>query len=221
MATQKIQLTESQLREMTRDVILEAIKNGELDENFLSNVWGGLTNAAKSTGQAIAQRGNKIMADYNAGAAQSAKQDIEKQIEKSKAIIKQEQEKINALRDKYNQYAKKADSYTDKANKNAEKRGSNTRYNGYGLSQDNNTKDFYNQDDVNNLNAAHNDQLRKTQFSSRMRGAQQAHNKIRKGQQAANGENKKGMHMPNKPQAATNESINLRNIIREAINNVL
>ena len=211
MATQKIQLKESVLREMTRSVILEALANGELDEGFLRNMFGGLKNAAQSTGQAIAQRGNKFMADYNAGAAQSAKQDIEKQIQKSQEVIKKEQEKINTLRAKYNQYAQNADKYTDKANQNAANRGSNTRYSGYGLSQDTNSQDFYNQSDMDRSN-----------FSSRMRGAQQAHNKMRKRQQPQTSENpRKRMQMPNKPQTAVSESVDLKNIIREAISNVL
>lgn len=197
MATQKIQLKESVLREMTRSVILEALANGELDEGFLRNMFGGLKNAAQSTGQAIAQK--------------SAKQDIEKQIQKSQEVIKKEQEKINALRAKYNQYAQNADKYTDKANQNAANRGSNTRYSGYGLSQDTNSQDFYNQSDMDRSN-----------FSSRMRGAQQAHNKMRKGQRPQTSENpRKRMQMPNKPQTAVSESVDLRNIIREAISNVL
>ena len=207
MATQKIQLKESELREMTKAIILEAVANGEIDEGFLSNMWGGMKNAAQSTGQAIAQRGNKFMADYNAGAAQSAKQDIEKQIQKSQEVIKKEQEKINALRTKYNQYAQNADKYTDKANQNAANRGSNTRYNGYNMAQDTNNQDFYNQSDVDRSN-----------FSARMRGAQQAHNKMRNGQQPSGGR-KPQMRMPRR--AAVNESVELRNIIRRAINNAL
>lgn len=167
MAKQTITLNEAQLRQIVEESVRTYLNENATEEGFFGNVWGGVKNAAQKTGQGFAQRGNKLMADYNAGAAQNVQQDIQKQIEKSQQVIAKEQEKINNLRNKYNQYVNKADQYTDKANQNAQNRGSNTRYNGYGMQQDTNTQDFYNQADMN-----------KAKFSSRMQGARQANRKM-------------------------------------------
>ena len=207
MATQKIQLKESELREMTKAIILEAVANGEIDEGFLSNLWGGVKNAGYKTGQAIAQRGNKIMGDINAGMANDVQREIDAQIQKSQQIINREQQKINNLRAKQRKYASNADKYINKANTNAKNWGSNTQYNNYNLAQDNRTQDFFNQRDLDRSN-----------FSARMNGAQQAHNKMRKAQQPSDG-NRPGMRMPRR--AAVNESVELKDIISSAINNAL
>lgn len=174
MKKQTIKLNEVQLQRMIEEGVKKYLNENATEEGFFGNVWGGVKNAAQKTGQGIAQRGNKLMADYNAGAAQNAQQDIQKQIQKSQQVIAKEQQKINDLRNKYNQYVNKADAYTDKANQNAQNRGSNTRYNGYGMQQDTNTQDFYNQNDMN-----------KAKFSSRMQGAQQANRKMRRQEKPA------------------------------------
>lgn len=167
-----MKITEAQLKQLIRESLSEVMDEEDMDEGFLGNLWGGVKNAAQSTGQGIAQRANKLAADYNAGAAQNAQKDIEAQIQKSQEVIAKEQQKINNLRAKYNQYVQKSDQYMQKANTNAQNRGSNTRYQGYGMQQDTRNQDFFNQGDMN-----------KAKFSSRMAGAQQAHRKMRNKQQ--------------------------------------
>ena len=167
----KMKITEAQLKQLIRESLDEIMDEEDMDEGFFGNLWGGVKNAAQSTGQGIAQRVNKMAADYNAGAAQNAQKDIEAQIQKSQEVIAKEQQKINNLRAKYNQYVQKSDQYMQKANANAQNRGSNTRYQGYGMQQDNQNQDFFTKGDMN-----------KAKFSSRMAGAQQAHNKMRRQQ---------------------------------------
>ena len=163
----EVKLTNEDLKRLIRESLEEIATEEGLDEGFFGNLWGGVKNAAQKTGQGIAQRGNKLAADYNAGAAQNAQKDIEAQIQKSQQIINREQQKINNLRAKYNKYVQNADMYTQKANQNAANRGSNTRYNGYGLQADTRKQDFYNQGDMNKKN-----------FAARMKGAQQARRKM-------------------------------------------
>ena len=145
-----IKINESMLKDIVCETISDYLNDNELDEGFLGNMWSGVKNAAQSTGQAIAQHGNKLMADYNAGVAQNLQQEIKNQIQKSQEIINREQAKINNLRAKYNSQINKTNSYVQKANQNAAKRMSNTRYTNYDLQQDKQKQDFYNQNDLSN-----------------------------------------------------------------------
>lgn len=74
MAKEKIQLTERQLRKITKSVILEAIANGEIDEGRLGNFFNSLGGGAKEWWRnggvdAFKQGYNQTMADKSANDA--------------------------------------------------------------------------------------------------------------------------------------------------------
>lgn len=93
----KVSITESQLQGLITEAIQQAI-----DEGYFGDRLGSFYQGYQ------AQRHNNK--------AGKLKQQIDAQIQKSEQIIKQEQAKINALRQKYNAQIDASKAATDKAN---------------------------------------------------------------------------------------------------------
>lgn len=53
-----MKITEAQLKQLIRESLSEVMDEEDMDEGFFGNLWGGVKNAAQSTGQGIAQRAN-------------------------------------------------------------------------------------------------------------------------------------------------------------------
>ena len=122
----KVSITESQLQ----GVITEAIQQA-IDEGYFGDRIGSFYQGYQ------AQRHNNK--------AGKLKQQIDAQIQKSEQIIKQEQAKINALRQKYNAQIDASKAATDKANAyyNSAHGTQNSQQYGYVAGpKDNRTSDF-------------------------------------------------------------------------------
>jgi predicted RNase H-like nuclease (RuvC/YqgF family) len=74
MATQKIQLTEAQLRSMVKQVIYESINEGDIDEGKFSNFFNSLGQGIKGTVRGGLDQGRQM---YNQTMAQRSQADAD------------------------------------------------------------------------------------------------------------------------------------------------